>query len=218
MEIDRVVLSAKQKALRVNLNQDLYGTFAEIGAGQEVVRHFFQAGGASGTIAKTISAYDKDFSDAIYGPESKGRYVCKPRLVKMLDYEYDLMQERLDRKKHPTKRFFSFSNTVATINYHKTIQGHGWFGMKFQTDPSKEANSVIIHVRFNENDALLQHNSVGLLGVNLIYGCFFFYKKPNDLLLSLYDNLSRDQIEIDMISMDGPDFEHVDNRLLSLQL
>jgi len=218
VEIDRVVLSAKQKALRVNLNQDLYGTFAEIGAGQEVVRHFFQAGGASGTIAKTISAYDKDFSDAIYGPESKGRYVCKPRLVKMLDYEYDLMQERLDRKKHPTKRFFSFSNTVATINYHKTIQGHGWFGMKFQTDPTKEANSVIIHVRFNENDALLQHNSVGLLGVNLIYGCFFFFKKPNDLLLSLYDNLSRDQIEIDMISMDGPDFEHVDNRLLSLQL
>jgi len=138
--------------------------------------------------------------------------------VKMLDYEYDLMQERLDRKKHPTKRFFSFSNTVATINYHKTIQGHGWFGMKFQTDPTKEANSVIIHVRFNENDALLQHNSVGLLGVNLIYGCFFFFKKPNDLLLSLYDNLSRDQIEIDMISMDGPDFEHVDNRLLSLQL
>lgn len=218
MDIDRVILSAKQKALRVNLNQDLYGTFAEIGAGQEVVRHFFQAGGASGTIAKTISAYDKDFSDAIYGRESKGRYVCKPRLTKMLDYEYNLMVERLNREKHPTKKFFSFANTVATINFHKTIQGHGWFGVKFQTEPGKAANTVIIHVRFHEPDALLQQASGGALGVNLIYGCFFFYKKPKELLESLYDNLSRDQVEIDMISMDGPDFAHVDNRLMSLQL
>ncbi len=218
MEIDRVVLSAKQKALRINLNQDLYGTFAEIGAGQEVVRHFFRAGGASGTIAKTISAYDKDFSDAIYGREEKGRYVCKPRLIKMLDYEYDLMVDRLDRKKHPTKKFFAFANTVATINYHKTVQGHGWFGVKFQTSPEKAANTVVLHIRFHENDALLQHASVGLLGVNLIYGCFFFFKKPKELLQSLYDNLTRDQVEIDMVSMDGPDFEDVDNRLLSLQL
>ncbi|MCH2199903.1 MAG: TonB-dependent receptor [Flavobacteriales bacterium] len=218
MDIDRVVLSAKQKALRINLNQDLYGTFAEIGAGQEVVRHFFQAGGASGTIAKTISAYDKDFSDAIYGQENKGRYVCKPRLAKMLDYEYNLIEERLTRDKHPTKRFFAFANTVATINFHKTIQGHGWFGVKFQTEPGKAANSVILHVRFHENDALLQQASGGVLGVNLIYGCFFFYKKPKDLLKSLYDNLDRDQIEIDMIQMTGPDFEDVDNRLMSLQL
>lgn len=212
------MLSAKQKALRINLNQDLYGTFAEIGAGQEVVRHFFRAGGASGTIAKTISAYDKDFSDAIYGREAKGRYVCKPRLIKMLDYEYDLMVDRLDRSKHPTKRFFAFANTVATINFHKTIQGHGWFGMEFQTAPEKAPNTVVIHVRFHENDSLLQQASGGVLGVNLIYGCFFFYKKPNELLKSLYDNLTRDQIEIDMIQMNGPDFEHVDNRLLSLQL
>lgn len=218
MEIERVVLSAKQKALRINLNQDLYGTFAEIGAGQEVVRHFFRAGGASGTIAKTISAYDKDFSDAIYGREAKGRYVCKPRLIKMLDYEYDLMVDRLDRSKHPTKRFFAFANTVATINFHKTIQGHGWFGMEFQTAPEKAPNTVVIHVRFHENDSLLQQASGGVLGVNLIYGCFFFYKKPNELLKSLYDNLTRDQIEIDMIQMNGPDFEQVDNRLLSLQL
>jgi hypothetical protein len=218
VDIERVVLSEKQKALRINLNQDLYGTFAEIGAGQEVVRHFFRAGGASGTIAKTISAYDKDFSDVIYGPEEKGRYVCKPRLLNMLNYEYNLMEERLDRKKHPTKRFFAFANTVATINFHKTVQGHGWFGMKFQTSPTGGPNTVVIHVRFHENDALLQHASVGILGVNLIYGCLFFYKNPNDLLLSLYDNLTRDQIEIDMIQMNGPDFEDVDNRLLSLQL
>ncbi|MGB1032885.1 MAG: TonB-dependent receptor, partial [Flavobacteriales bacterium] len=200
------------------MNQDLYGTFAEIGAGQEVVRHFFRAGGASGTIAKSLSAYDKDFSDAIYGKEAKGRYVCKSRLENMLQHEYGLCNDRLQRKNHPTKKFFAFANTVATINFHKTIQGHGWFGMKFQTDPSKEPNEVVIHVRFHENDALLQQASVGVLGVNLIYACFFFYKTPEDFLLSLYDNITRDQVEIDMIMMSGPDWSDVDNRLMSLQL
>ncbi|MEO0405510.1 MAG: TonB-dependent receptor, partial [Bacteroidota bacterium] len=200
------------------MNQDLYGTFAEIGAGQEVVRHFFRAGGASGTIAKTISAYDKDFSDAIYGKEAKGRYVCKSRLENMLRHEYGLCVDRLSRKNHPTKKFFAFANTVATINYHKTIQGHGWFGMKFQTSPEAEANTVIIHVRLRENDALLQQATIGVLGVNLIYACFYLYKSPEEFLLSLYDNLGRDQVEIDMIMMDGPDFEEVDNRLMSLQL
>lgn len=218
VESSRVVLSAKQKALRVNMNHDLYGTFAEIGAGQEVVRHFFRAGGASGTIAKTISAYDKDFSDAIYGIEESGRYVCEARVKKMLDHEYQLCEERLAREKHPSKRYFAFANTVATINYHKTIEGHGWFGMRFQTAPNKPANTVILHARFHEPDALLQHASIGILGVNLIYGCHFLYKHPNDLLLSLYDELDKDQIEIDTIQMNGPDFAEVDNRLLSLQL
>ena len=218
MELDRVMLSAKQKALRVNLNQDIYGTFAEIGAGQEVVRHFFRAGGASGTIAKTMSAYDKDFSDAIYGKEEKGRYVCKSRLLKMLNHEFHLIEDRLDRKDHPNKMFFSFANTVSTINFQKTIQGHGWLGIKFQTKPEKEPNTVIIHVRFHENEAILQQLTAGVLGVNLIYGSFFFYKKPKELLQSLYDNLSRDQVEIDMVQMSGPDFDDVDNRLLSLQL
>ncbi len=218
MDTERVVLSASQKALRVNLNPEIYGTFAEIGAGQEVVRHFFRAGGASGTIAKAMSAYDKDFSDAIYGKEEKGRYVCKPRLNNMLNHEYSLIVERLQRKDHPTKKFFSFADTVAAINYQKTIQGHGWMGMKFQTNAEKEPNIVILHVRLHEQDVLAQQASVGLLGVNLLYGCFFFYSKPKELLLSLYDNLSRDQIEIDMIQMTGPDFETVDNRLLSLQL
>ena len=218
MDSDRVILSAKQKALRINLNQDLYGTFAEIGAGQEVVRHFFRAGGASGTIAKAMSAYDKDFSDAIYGEEKNGRYVCESRVQKMLAHEYQLMVERLDRAEHSSKHFFAFANTVATINYHKTNQGHGWFGLKFQTAPDQEPNEVILHARLHESDALLQHQTVGLLGVNLVYGCVFFYKKPKELLQSLYDNLDRDQVEIDMIEMNGPDFEEVDNRLLSLQL
>ena len=218
MDSNRVILSAKQKALRINLNQDLYGTFAEIGAGQEVVRHFFRAGGASGTIAKTISAYDKDFSDAIYGQEKQGRYVCESRLVKMLDYEYDLIEDRLSREEHPTKHFFAFANTVATINYHKTIQGHGWFGLKFQTHHDSEPNTVLLHARMHEQDALLQQQTTGILGVNLIYGCLFFHKRPKDLLKSLYDDLDRDQVEIDMIQMNGPDFSDIDNRLLSLQL
>jgi hypothetical protein len=218
LDSNRVILSAKQKALRINLNQDLYGTFAEIGAGQEVVRHFFRAGGASGTIAKAISAYDKDFSDAIYGEEENSRYVCESRVKKMLVHEYQLMEDRLNRNEHASKHFFAFANTVATINYHKTIQGHGWFGLKFQTAPDRAPNEVILHARLHESDALLQHQTVGMLGVNLIYGCVFFFKKPKELLQSLYDNLDRDQVEIDMIEMNGPDFEGVDNRLLSLQL
>jgi hypothetical protein len=218
LDFNRVELTAKQKALRINLNQDIYGTFAEIGAGQEVVRHFFQAGGASGTIAKAMSAYDKDFSDAIYGKELKGRYVCKPRLMNMLRHEYQLITDRLDRKDHPNKKFFAFANTIATINFQKTIQGHGWMGVKFQIEPNKEPNVVILHVRFHENDALLQQKTAGIMGVNLIYGCFQFHEHPNELLKSLYDELHRDQVEIDTIEMYGPDFAAVDNRLLSLQL
>jgi len=218
VDLERVILSAKQKALRINLNQDLYGTFAEIGAGQEVVRHFFRAGGASGTIAKAISAYDKDFSDAIYGIEHKGRYVCQARLEKMLKHEYSLIEERLKREHHPSKRYFTFANTVATINFQKTSQGHGWFGVKFQTSPDEAPSEVFLHARLHETDALQQQVTTGILGVNLIYGCFFFNDKPKELLQSLYDNIEPNILEIDMIQMNGPAFEGVDNRLLSLYL
>lgn len=215
---ERVILTPNQKALKINLQQAIYGTFAEIGAGQEVVRHFFRAGGASGTIAKAMSAYDKDFSDAIYGKEAKGRYVCKPRLVNMLNHEYRLIEERLKRADHPTKTFFSYANTVTTINFSKTVQGHGWMGVKFQTSPESEPNEIILHARFHEQDSLLQQATTGVLGVNLIYGCFFLHQSPEELLLSLYDNIGRDQVEIDMVEMIGPDFKDVDNRLVSLQL
>jgi hypothetical protein len=218
VDTERVILSAKQKALRINLNQDIYGTFAEIGAGQEVVRHFFRAGGASGTIAKAISAYDKDFSDALYGTEAKGRYVCQSRLEKMLKHEYSLIEERLPRDKHPTKKYFIFANTVATINYQKTSQGHGWFGVKFQTSANEEPSEVFLHARLHETDALQQQATTGKLGVNLMYGCFFSNDNPREILLSLYDNIERDQMEIDMIQMNGPAFKNVDNRILSLQL
>lgn len=218
MDSERVILSAKQKALRINLNQDIYGTFAEIGAGQEVVRHFFRAGGASGTIAKAISAYDKDFSDALYGTELKGRYVCQTRLEKMLKHEYHLIEERLPRDKHPTKQYFTFANTVATINYQKTSQGHGWFGVKFQTSADEEPSEVFLHARLHESDALQQQITTGKLGVNLMYGCFFSHANPREILISLYDNIERDHMEVDMIQMNGPAFENVDNRILSLQL
>jgi hypothetical protein len=218
VDSERVILSAKQKALRINLNQDLYGTFAENGAGQEVVRQFFRAGGASGTIAKAISAYDKDFSDAIYGEEKKGRYVCRTRLDKMLKLEYQLIEERLKREDHPNRQYFAFANTVTTINFHKTSHGHGWFGVKFQTKAGQPPSEVLLHARLDESDVLQQQMTTGVLGTNLLYGCFFFYKNPRELLKSIYDNLDRSRVEIDMIQMNGPDFVDVDNRLLSLQL
>ncbi len=216
--MERIIPSSKQKALRINLDPDIYGNFAEIGAGQESVRHFFRAGGASGTIAKAMSAYDKAFSDAVYGPEEKNRYVCKPRLLKMLEYEYDLMEERLDRKDHPTKKYFAFANTVATIDYKKRYKGHGWVGIRFQTDCDKEPNDVILHIKPLENDARLQQETIGLLGVNLIYAAYFYNNDPDVFLDSLYDHLERDQLEIDSINFTGPDFEYIDNRLMSLKL
>jgi len=210
--------SLKDKALRINLNENIYGTFSEIGAGQETVRHFFRAGGSSGTIAKAMSAYDKDFSDAIYGIEEDGRYVTENRLKKMLMHEVQLMEERLDRKKHPDKLFFSYANTVATIDFTKKFKGHGWVGVKFQIEPNEDYNEILLHIRFKENDAKLQQETLGILGVNLIYGEFYKYNNPKKLLRYLYDHLDKDQIEIDTINFNGPRFANVDNRLMSLQL
>jgi len=210
--------SLKTKALRINLNENIYGTFAEIGAGQETVRHFFRAGGASGTIAKAMSAYDKDFSDAIYGIEDDGRYVTEARLRKMLTHEIDLIEERITRDKHPNKMFFSFANTVATIDFAKKYKGHGWVGIKYQIEPDQDYNEIILHLRFKENDARLQQETLGILGTNLIYGAFYKYDVPKKLLRYLYDHLDKDQIEIDTINFSGPVFKDVDNRLMSLQL
>lgn len=212
------VPSLKQKALRINLNENIYGTFAEIGAGQETVRQFFRAGGASRTIAKSMSAYDKDFSDAIYGIENDKRYVTEARLRKMLNHEIGLIEERITREKHPNKLFFSFANTVATIDFAKKYKGHGWVGVKYQLDPDQGYNDIVLHLRFRENDARLQQETLGILGTNLIYGAFYKYNEPKKLLRYLYDHLDKDQIEIDTINFSGPVFEDVDNRLMSLQL
>ncbi|MEM6686969.1 MAG: TonB-dependent receptor [Bacteroidota bacterium] len=210
--------SIKAKALRINLNSQIYGTFAEIGAGQETVRHFFRSGGASGTIAKAMSAYDKDFSDAIYGVENDRRYVTEARLTKMLSHEMSLIEARISREKHPDKMFFSFANTVATIDFAKKYKGHGWMGIKYQIDPSEGYNEIVLHVRFHENDAKLQQETLGTMGVNLIFGAFYKYDNPKQLLKSLYDHIDKDKIEIDTINFSGPQFDEVDNRLMSLQL
>ena len=212
------ILTIKQKSLQINLNEHIYGTFAEIGAGQETVRNFFRAGGSSGTIAKAMSAYDKDFSDAIYGIEEDNRYVTEPRLRRMLNHEVELIEDRILREKHPDKLFFAFANTVATIDFSKKFKGHGWVGIKFQLDPLEDYNEIIIHLRFKQTNAQLQQETLGILGVNLIFGGFYMHDDPKEIVRSLYDNIEKDQIEIDMINFSGCRFTYVDNRLMSLQL
>ncbi|NBR83511.1 MAG: TonB-dependent receptor [Flavobacteriia bacterium] len=211
-------LTAAQKALQINLDENIYGSFAEIGAGQETVRHFFRAGGASGTIAKAMSAYDKAFSDAIYGVETDGRYVTLSRLQKMLRHEYALMEARLNNEDLPNRKFFAYANTVATINFTKRFKGHGWMGIRFQSEAGGAPNDVWFHIRMREEEARLQQETIGDMGVNLIFGAFFKNQDVNELLISLFDNIHKDKMEIDMIHVDGPTFKDVDNRLLSLQL
>ena len=210
--------SIEAKALRINLNEYIYGTFAEIGAGQEVVRHFFRAGSSSGTIAKTMSAYDKNFSDNIYGGENDKRYVTEARLNKMLDHEMELLENRLPRDQYPDKMFFTYANTVATIDFAKKFKGHGWMGIRFQTNPKEDYSEITLHVRFHQSEARLQQEVLGLIGVNLIYGAFYKNDEPKKLLRYLYDHIDNDAIEIDTINFNGPLFENVDNRLMSLQL
>lgn len=210
--------TTKQKALKINLNENIYGTFSEIGAGQETVRYFFQAGAASKTIAKAMSAYDKVFSDTIYGVEEDGRYVTEKRLRKMLRHETNLLEERLERFDPPRRLFFSYANTVTTIDFAKKFKGHGWVGVRFQTNPTEDYNEIVIHIKFNQNEAKLQQETLGMMGVNLIYGAYYLYDNPKELILSLYDNLDMDKIEIDMIHFSGPQFEQIDNRLMSLYL
>jgi len=212
------VLSTVDKALRINLNEHIYGTFAEIGAGQEVARHFFRAGGASGTIAKTMSAYDRGFSDAIYGAEQDKRYVTKSRLSKMLKHEINLLETRVDRQNNPEKMFFAFANTVATIDFAKKFKGHGWMGIRFQTDSQQEYSEIQMHFRFHLIDAKAQQEALGIMGVNLIYGAYYKHNKPRSLIKYLYDHIDPHAIEIDTINFSGPLFENVDNRLLSLDL
>jgi len=212
-------LSTKQKALQVNLDDAVYGSFSEIGAGQETVRQFFRAGRASGTICKAMSAYDKDFSDAIYGEEPFKRYVTEQRLKKMLHHEISLLEERLPREKHPGKCFFSFANTVATSNRATKFKGHGWLGIKYQLDPTQEEyNEIIIHIRFLIDNPQYEQEILGRLGVNITYGAFYKYENPKEMLISFMDDIRPGQIEIDMINFSGPTFKFVDNRLMSLML
>ena len=210
--------SLSAKALRINLNKRIYGTFSEIGAKQETVRYFFRAEGASGTIAKAVSAYDKNFSDALYGAEKDGRYVTEGRLKKMLGHEIKLLEERLPREKYPDKLFFTYANTVTTIDFAKRYKGHGWVGIRFQTEPEGGYNDIILHIRFHQIETRAQQETLGKLGVNLIHSAFYKADKPHSIIRYLYDHIDKDLIEIDMINFSGPKFATIDNRLMSLQL
>ncbi len=205
-----------RKAFQINMDGRIYGTFAEIGAGQEVARRFFHVGGASGTIAKTISAYDMTFSDAIYG--EAGRYVSRRRLYTMLDHEYDLLVERLDTKFGADRRFFAFADTVAARSFRGHDESHGWLGIRFQLEPRGAVNEIILHVRMLDAENLAQQEALGIIGVNLIYGAYYLTTRPDALIGSLLDDLSADRIEVDMIRFSGPSFEKVDNRIMALQL
>ena len=210
--------SVQRKSLRINLNENIYGTFVEIGAGQEVARHFYRVGAASGTIAKSMSAYDKSFSDSIYGKEDNSRYVTQNRLDKMLSHEMNLLEKRISRDEYPNKFFFVYANTVATIDFVKKFKGHGWMGIRFQTDPNDDYSEIKLHLRFHQNEAKLQQESLGIMGVNLIYGAFYKHNEPLKLMKYLYDHIDDQSIEIDTINFSGPLFKDVDNRLISLEL
>ncbi len=208
--------STHDKALRINIDACRYGAFAEIGAGQEVARWFFHVGGAAGTVAKTISAYDMAVSDAIYGPTN--RYVSRLRLQAMLDHEWGLLMERLDGSRRSGRKFFVFSNTVAAKSFSRQEEGHGWLGIRYEQEPRQPPSEIIIHARMWDLENARQQESLGVLGVNLIHGAFYDHMRPEVLISSLMDNLSRDRMEVDMIKFAGPVFSSVDNRLMSLQL
>src|SRR5450432_3271848 len=209
-------LNTHQKALKTNLDPLRYGTFAEIGAGQEVARWFFKVGAAAGSISKSISAYDMAVSDAIYGRCK--RYVSRGRLQSMLDYEHGLTLERLRQSRGDSTAFFAFADTVSARNFRGTNECHGWMGVKFQAHPRDEDSQIIIHVRMLDHENSLQQEALGIVGVNLLYAAFFYHHKPELMLESLLDNLTTERIEIDMIEFSGIEFRHVDNRVMSLKL
>lgn len=216
LQTNNQALDTHHKALEVNLDARRYGTFAEIGAGQEVVRWFFRVGGGAGTIAKSMSAYDMAVSDAIYGRAK--RYVCRERLQAMLDQEHALNIDRLKDTRGDTTAFFAFADTVSARNFKGTNECHGWMGIKFQAHPRDEDSQIILHVRMLDNEAQLQQEALGIVGVNLVHGAFALNHEPELLVDSLLDGLSTSRIEIDMIEFSGIAFRHVDNRLMSLKL
>ncbi len=205
-----------QKALAVNLDPTRYGSFAEIGAGQEVVRWFFRVGGASGTISKSISAYDMEVSDAIYGKAQ--RYVSRSRLVAMLEHEHALNLERLSESRGSDTTFFAFADTVAARSHHGTSECHAWMGIRFQVSPGAGDSQIVLHVRMLDPQNLQQQEALGIVGVNLVHGAFHHAHEPGRLIESLLDNLSTDRIEVDMIEFSGEAFREVDNRVMALTL
>ncbi len=210
--------TTNNKALRINLDDKKYGTIAEIGAGQEVARHFFLAGAAAGTVAKTISAYDMQFSDAIYGTQDSGRYVSEARVKAMLDKEFRLVVERVSDTRPKASRFFSYAATVSAKSYNRDNECHAWCGVRVQTYPGAEPSDIIIHVRMNDREVEQQQEMLGIVGVNLIYAAYYYFEDAKKIIDSLTDNLSPDRIEVDSIEFNGPYFDDHDNRAINLHL
>jgi len=209
-------LSTKEKSVQINIDSNYYGSIAEIGGGQETARHLFQAGGASNTVAKTISAYDKSFSDHFYNQGAPSRYVAEERVRKMVDYEYGELIKILDQKS--TQKFFAFANTVETLNYAKTNQGNGWLAIAIEGTDRYYPNKIFVHIKLHERDSLLQQYTLGTLGINLIHSSLFQWDDPRKVLLAMLDNLDSERVEVDYIFAEGPDLTWVDNRILNLML
>ena len=213
----KTVTDTHHKALSINLNPRKYGAFAEIGAGQEVVRWFFLVGGAAGTVSRSISAYDMTVSDYQYGPAR--RYVSRERLESMLEHEWNTLQEQLYSKRGKDTEFFVFANTVAARSYQGSNDCHGWMGVRYQSAPDSPPNQTVMHVRLLDRDAVAQQEALGILGVNLLYAALNQgYSSPEAALRSLLDGLTPQRLEVDMVHLSGPSAEGVDHRLLSLQL
>ena len=205
-----------QKALEINIDGARYGAFSEIGAGQEVARWFFRVGGASGTVAKSTSAYDMQVSDSIYGPCD--RYVSRQRLLQMLDREYRLVNERLGESRGERSYFFAFADTVVAKSYSRKDEAHGWLGIRFQHEPKAPPSQIIIHARLLDPENVQEQEALGIIGVNLVYGAVYHWPQPDRILSGLLDGLTRKRVEVDMIEFSGPAFAGVDNRLVALQL
>ena len=210
--------STLNKALRLNLDEKKYGTIAEIGAGQEVARQFFLAGAAAGTVAKTMSAYDMQFSDAIYGTQEGGRYVSQARVKAMLETEFELVVARVGTSRAKSSRYFSYATTVSAKRFNQNNECHAWCGIRIQMYPGAAPSDIILHVRMLENTAEQQQDTLGVLGVNLIYAAYYYFEDPRKIIDSLTDGLSSDCIEIDSIEFAGPYFEDLDNRAKNLHL
>lgn len=210
--------SSLDKALRINLDEKKYGTIVEIGAGQEVARQFFRTGAAAGTIAKTMSAYDMNFSDAIYGVQEDGRYVSRARLQAMLDKEFDLVIDRVGTSRSMASRYFSYAATVSAKSFNVDNECHAWCGVRVQMYPGAEPSDIVVHVRMRDEDAERQQQALGIFGVNLIYAAYYYFENAKKIIDSLTDNLEQGCIEIDSIEFYGPYFEEIDNRAINLHL
>lgn len=210
--------TTSQKALRLNLDDKKYGTIVEIGAGQEVARQFFLAGAAAGTIAKTMSAYDMKFSDAIYGVQSDGRYVSKARVKAMMIQELDLVLERVSEGRSKSSRYFAYAATVSAKSFNRRNECHAWCGIRIQMYPGAEPSNIKVHVRMHDDNAEAQQQALGILGVNLIYAAYYYFENPKMIINSLTDGIKPGRLEIDSIEFIGPYFEDLDNRAINLHL